>query len=162
VCDLLPESDRPKVLARIRGAWALSDAAEAEQRLQRLASELERTWPDAAASLREGMSETLTLMRLGVDGPLSKTLCSTNPIESMIEIVRRTQRNVKRRQDGDMRKRWTAAGMLVAEQQFRRIVGYSDLAQLVEAIERHHLTLTSQTAPEPRRVTESAAELATV
>ena len=52
MCDLLPESDRPKVLARIRGAWALSDAAEAEQRLQRLASELERTWPDAAASLR--------------------------------------------------------------------------------------------------------------
>ncbi len=95
VCDLLPESDRPKVLARIRGAWALSDAAEAEQRLERLASELERTWPDAASSLREGMSETLTLMRLGVDGQLAKTLASTNPIESMIEIVRRTQRNVK-------------------------------------------------------------------
>ena len=58
----------------------------------------------------------------------------------MIEIVRHTQRNVKRWQDGDTRKRWTAAGMLVAEAQFRRIVGYSDLAKLVEAIERHHLT----------------------
>ena len=54
-----------------------------------------------------------------------------------IEIVRYTQRNVKRWQDGDMRKRWTAAGMLVAEQQFRRIVGYRDLAKLVIAIERH-------------------------
>ena len=76
-------------------------------------------------------------MRLGIRGQLAKTLCSTNPCESMIEIVRYTQRNVKRWQDGDMRKRWTAAGMLVAEQQFRRIIGYRDLATLVIAIERH-------------------------
>ncbi len=142
--DLLPERDRPKVLARIRGAWALADPAVAQQQLERLASELERTWPDAGASLREGLPETLTLMRLGITGNLAKTLCSTNPIESMIEIVRHTQRNVKRWQDGDMRKRWTAAGMLVAEQQFRRIVGYSDLATLVTAIEHRHHTLQSQ------------------
>jgi putative transposase len=137
VTDLLPERDRPAMLAKLRGVWALEDARLAEQRLERLASELERTWPDAAGSLREGMSETLTLMRLGVDGPLAKTLCSTNPCESMIEVVRYTQRNVKRWRDGDMRKRWTAAGLLVAEQQFRRIVGYRDLAKLVIAIERH-------------------------
>ncbi len=137
VTDLLPERDRPAILARIRGAWALKDADLAEQRLELLASELERTWPDAAGSLREGMSETLTLMRLGITGQLAKTLCSTNPCESMIEIVRYTQRNVKRWRDGDMRKRWTAAGMLVAEQQFRRIIGYRHLAKLVIAIERH-------------------------
>ena len=137
VTDLLPERDRPSILVRIRGAWALTDADLAQERLERLASELERTWPDAAASLREGMSETLTLMQLGIGGQLAKTLCSTNPCESMIEIVRHTQRNVKRWQDGDMRKRWTAAGMLVAEQQFRRIIGYRDLATLVIAIERH-------------------------
>ena len=76
-------------------------------------------------------------MRLGITGQLAKTLCSTNPCESMIEIVRYTQRNVKRWREGDMRKRWTAAGMLVAEQQFRRIVGYRHLAKLVIAIERH-------------------------
>jgi putative transposase len=69
-----------------------------------------------------------------------------DPCESMIEIVRYTQRNVKRWQDGDMRKRWTAAGMLVAEQQFRRIVGYRDLAKLVIAIERHAI-LAAQTNP---------------
>jgi len=162
VCDLLSERDRPRVLARIRGAWALKDSKQAMQQLEALACELERSWPDAAASLREGMPETLTLMRLGIDGQLAKTLSSTNPIESMIEIVRRTQRNVKRWQDGDMRKRWTAAGMLVAEQQFRRIIGYSDLAKLVIAIERHHLTLTSNNAPRPTTVTEDAAALATV
>ena len=137
VTDLLPDRDRDQVRARMRAAWSLTDADRAEQRLQLLASELDRTWPDAAGSPREGRADTLTLMRLGITGNLAQTLCSTNPCESMIEIVRYTQRNVKRRRDGDMRKRWTAAGMLVAEQQFRRIIGYRDLAKLVIAIERH-------------------------
>jgi putative transposase len=168
VLDLLPERDRPRVLARIRGAWAIKDAKEAATQLERLAAELDRSWPDAGASLREGLAETLTLMRLGITGRLAKTLSSTNPIESMIEIVRHTQRNVKRWHDGDMRKRWTAAGMLQAEQQFRRIVGYSDLAKLVTAIEQRHLTLESQNTQQPREVTtdiltsENAAQLATV
>ena len=144
VTDLLPERDRPQILARIRGAWALTNPLLAEERLELLASELDRTWPDAAGSLREGMQDTLTLMRLGIDGQLAKTLSSTNPCESMIEIVRYTQRNVKRWQDGDMRKRWTAAGMLVAEQQFRRIIGYRDLAKLVIAIERHTILIASK------------------
>jgi putative transposase len=162
VLDLLPERDRPPILARVRGAWALKDAQEAEQQLERLAAELDRTWPDAAGSLREGMTETLTLMRLGITGRLAKTLSSTNPIESMIEIVRHTQRNVKRWQDGDMRKRWTAAGMLEAEQQFRRIVGYSDLAKLVTAIERQHVTRESPVTLKRAHDTESAAALVTV
>jgi putative transposase len=143
ITDLLPERDRPQILVRIRGAWALSDHHLARERLELLASELDRTWPDAAASLREGMDDTLTLMRLGIGGQLAKTLCSTNPCESMIEIVRYTQRNVKRWQDGDMRKRWTAAGMLAAEQQFRRIIGYRDLAKLVIAIERHTILIAN-------------------
>jgi len=162
VLDLLPERDRPRVLARVRGAWALKDAVEAEQQLDRLAAELDRSWPDAAGSLREGLPETLTLMRLGIDGKLAKTLSSTNPVESMIEIVRHTQRNVKRWQAGDMRKRWTAAGMLQAEQQFRRIIGYSDLAKLVIAIERRHLTLESPNTPKRSMDTQSAAALVTV
>jgi transposase-like protein len=136
VCDLLPERDRATVRARIRAAWSLTDPELSKQRLELLAGELDQTWPDAAGSLREGLNDTLTLMRLGIDGQLAKTLSSTNPCESMIEIVRSTQRNVKRWQDGDMRKRWTAAGMLVAEQQFRRVIGYRDLAKLVAAIER--------------------------
>jgi putative transposase len=144
VTDLLPHRDRQQVLARIRGAWALSDPAEALEQLQVLAGELERSWPDAAGSLRAGMEETLTLMSLGVSGKLAKTLFSTNPCESMIEVVRLTQRNVKRWQDGDMRKGWTAAGMLQAEAQFRRVIGYSDLATPVIAIEARHLHLPTQ------------------
>jgi putative transposase len=79
-------------------------------------------------------------MRLGIAGQLAKTLSSTTPCESMIEIVRHTQRW----HDGDMRTRWTAAGMLVAEQQFRRIIGYRDLAKLVTAIERPALIVAEK------------------
>jgi putative transposase len=137
----------------MRAACSLTDPQLAEQRLRLLAAELDRTWPDAAGSLREGMPETLTLMRLGITGQLAKTLCSTNPCESMIEIVRYTQRNVKRWQDGDMRKRWTAAGMLVAEQQFRRIIGYRDLAKLVIAVERHAM-LAAPNSPDRHNTPE--------
>jgi putative transposase len=137
VTDLLPKRDREVVRGRMRAAWSLTDPELARQRLELLEGELDRSWPDAAASLREGVDETLTLMRLGISGQLAKTLSSTNPCESMIEIVRSTHRNVKRWREGDMRRRWTAAGMLVAEQQFRRIIGDRDLATLVVAIERH-------------------------
>jgi putative transposase len=135
--DHLPERDRPLVKTRLRKAWAEPDPTRALDQLRLLAGELDHTHPGAAGSLREGMEETLTLTRLGVTGSLKRTLESTNPCESMIEIVRRTQRNVKRWSSGEMALRWTAAGMLEAEQQFRRIIGYHDLATLVAAIERH-------------------------
>jgi putative transposase len=84
------------VKQRLRRAWALDDHARALEQLRQLASELEHGYPGAAGSLREGLEETLTLTRLGLTGNLKRTLESTNPVESMIEIVRRTQRNVKR------------------------------------------------------------------
>jgi transposase-like protein len=140
VLDHLPERDRPSVKQRLRRAWALDEQTRALDQLRQLAGELERTYPGAAGSLREGMEETLTLTRLGVTGSLKRTLESTNPCESMIEIVRRTQRNVKRWSSGEMALRWTAAGMLEAERQFRKIIGYRDLATLVVAIEREHKT----------------------
>ena len=82
------------------------------------------------------MEETLTVTRLGVRGRLKRTLASTNPCESMIDTVRRVSRNVKRWQNGDMCLRWTAAGMLEAEAQFRKIIGHTDLAKLAVAVER--------------------------
>ena len=136
VLEHLPERDRPAVKRRLRRAWALGDHARALDQLRQLAAELDRSYPGAAGSLREGLEETLTLTRLGVGGNLKRTLESTNPCESMIEIVRRTQRNVKRWSSGEMALRWTAAGMLEAERQFRKIIGYRDFATLVVAIER--------------------------
>ena len=135
VLDHLPERDRTTVKLRLRRAWADTDHARALGALGLLADELERSHPGAAASLREGMEETLTVTRLGVRGSLKRTLESTNPCESMIECVRRSARNVKRWQSGDMSLRWTAAGMLEAERQFRRVIGYRDLAKLAVAIE---------------------------
>lgn len=135
VLDHLPERDRPRVKHQLRSAWAQDDHARALDGLRRLAAELDHHHPGAAASLREGLEETVTLTRLGITGNLRTTLQSTNAIESMISILRRTSRNVKRWQSGDMCLRWTAAGMLEAEQQFRRIIGYSDLAKLALAVE---------------------------
>ena len=132
----LPERDQPLVRRRLRAAWALDDHDRALDQLRQLADELARSHPGAAASLREGMAETLTVTRLGVRGRLKRTLVSTNPCESMIDTVRRVARNVKRWQNGDMCLRWTAAGMLEAERQFRKIIGYPDLAKLAVAVER--------------------------
>src|SRR5262245_13980129 len=147
VLDHLPERDRPAVKQRLRRAWARDDHARALAELRSLAGELEHSHPGAAASLREGMAETLTVTGLGVKGSLKQTLQSTNPCESMIEIVRRTSRNVKRWQSGEMCLRWTAAGMLEAERQFRRIIGYHDLAKLVVAIDNEHERTTERSMP---------------
>jgi putative transposase len=132
----MPERDRDPGKRRLRKAWAETSHERALEQLKTLAGELERSHPGAAASLREGLEETLTVIRLGVNGKLRKTLESTNPCESMIECVRRTSRNVKHWQNGEMCLRWTAAGMLEAEQQFRRVIGYHELAKLATAVER--------------------------
>ncbi|HEY6396787.1 MAG TPA: transposase, partial [Solirubrobacteraceae bacterium] len=132
----LPERDRPPILHRMRRAWAETDYDRALEQLTRLADELDRTHPGAAGSLREGMEETLTVIKLGIRGKLRRTLESTNPCESMIDTVRTTQRNVKHWSSGEMGLRWTAAGMLEAEKQFRKVIGYSDLPRLAVAIER--------------------------
>jgi putative transposase len=155
VLDHLPERDRPPIKRRLRRAWAETDHSRALEQLRVLAAELERSHPGAAASLREGMDETLTLTRLGIGGNLKATLESTNPCESMIECVRRSSRNVKHWQSGDMCLRWTAAGMIEAERQFRRIIGYANLAKLVTAVERR---VDQSTVPTP---TKEAATLVT-
>jgi putative transposase len=158
VLEHLPERDRAAIKMRLRRAWASDDHALALDGLRVLADELERTHPGAASSLREGLQETLTLTRLGIRGPLKRTLQSTNPIESMIEIVRRTSRNVKRWQSGDMCLRWTAAGMLEAERQFRKVIGYTDLAKLAVAVERD---LAAHRTTTPTTTHQEAARLAT-
>jgi putative transposase len=155
VLDHLPERDRPAVKRRLRKAWADPNHDRALSELRALAQALDRSRPGAAGSLREGLEETLTLTRLGIKGSLRTTLQSTNPCESMIECVRRTSRNVKRWQSGEMCLRWTAAGLLEAERQFRRIIGYRDLAKLATAVERE----IAHTDTQPP--TEEAATLAT-
>lgn len=140
VVDHLPEAERPWVRRKLRAAWANPNPDEAQAALKALAGQLEKVNPDAAASLREGLAETVTVTRLGVTGTLLKTVMSTNPVESMIEIVRAHARNVKRWQPGDMRLRWAAAGMLAASAQFRRVKGYRQLPTLAVAL-RHAISV---------------------
>jgi transposase-like protein len=134
VRDRLPQRLQGPVERRMRAAWHAPSALDAQAQLEALARELDKTHPGAAASLREGMAETLTVLRLGVPPTLARTLHSTNPIESMIEICREHAGNVKRWQDGQMALRWCAAGMVEAGKQFRRVNGYLHLPALRAAL----------------------------
>src|SRR5581483_1265406 len=135
VTDRLPNHLAATVGKRMRQAYRADTALEAEAQLEALAKELERTHPGAAASLREGLAETLTVLRLGVSPTLARTLRSTNSIESMISIARDHSTNVKNWQDGTMALRWCAAGMLEARKQFRRVNGHLHLPALRTALE---------------------------
>ncbi len=135
VRDRLPQRLQGPVERRMRAAWHAPSALEGQAQLEALACELDKTHPGAAASLREGLAETLTVLRLGVTPTLARTLRSTNPIESMIEICREHAGNVKRWQDGQMALRWCAAGMVEARKQFRRVNGYLHLEALRAALE---------------------------
>jgi transposase-like protein len=136
VQDRLPDKLRSVVAARMRRAYHADSALAAEAELTALAAELDRTHPGAAASLREGLAETLTVLRLGVPPTLARTLRSTNAVESMISICRTHARNVKRWRDGQMALRWCAAGMAEAGKQFRRVNGHMHLRSLRDTLNR--------------------------
>ena len=133
----LPDSLASTVATKMRAAYHDADPLAAEARLNELARQLDKPHPGAAASLREGLSETLTVGRLGVPPTLARTLRSTNAIESMIEICRDHSTNVKRWRDGQMVLRWCAAGMVEASKQFRRVNGFMHLPALRAALEAH-------------------------
>jgi transposase-like protein len=136
VTDHLPEVERPLLLRRLRAAWAEPDPVQATARLEAIARGLAHQRPGAATAIREGLTETLTVNRLGVSGSLLRTLESTNPIESMIEIVRDHATRVKHWESGEMALRWAAAGMLAAQVQFRRVRGFRELPLLAIALGR--------------------------
>jgi putative transposase len=136
VKDHLPQRLRSGVGRKMTDAYHADSALEAEAALLALAKELDRTHPGAAASLREGLDETLTVLRLNVPPTLARTLRSTNCIESMISVCREHASNVKRWRDGQMALRWCAAGMIEAGKQFRRVNGHLHLPTLRAALER--------------------------
>jgi putative transposase len=135
VTDRLPDAVASTVAKRMRRAYHHTDPLVAQAELEALARELDRSHPGAAASLREGLAETLTILRLGVPPTLARTLRSTNSVESMIAICRDHAANVKRWRDGQMVLRWTAAGMGEATKQFRRVNGYLHLPALRAALD---------------------------
>ena len=97
-------------------------------------SSLEAEHPGAAGSIREGLDETLTLQRLGIEGALYRTLRSTNTIENLNGGVATYTRNVKRWRGGSMIVRWVSAAVLEAQGRFRRIRGYKEIHRLIAAL----------------------------
>ena len=136
------EAKLPKTLAatvskKMRAIYRGDDALRAEAELGELARRLQRNHPGAAGSLREGLAETLTVMRLKIPPTLARTLRSTNAIESMIEICRDHSTNVKRWRDGEMALRWCAAGMGEAKKQFRKVNGFLHLPALRKTLDAY-------------------------
>jgi putative transposase len=141
VAEALPERLRAPTRSAMSQAYATADPKRARQLLDNLARTLEREHPGAAASLREGLEETLTIMRLDLPENLTRVLSSTNLIENLFSRVRDMARRVRRWQGGSMILRWTAAGVLEAERHFRKVVGYRGLAKLNAALRAHDAAL---------------------
>ena len=133
----LPDRLDATVASKMRTAYHSDNALTAESDLRALAADLKKTHPGAAGSLLEGLTETLTVVRLDLPPILRSTLRSTNAIESMIEICRDHSSNVKRWRDGEMVVRWCAAGMGEAAKQFRRVKGFLHLPALRVALDAH-------------------------
>ncbi len=129
VADHLPEEQKSQVKSAMRAAWRL-EAPTGMAKLKKLAEWLERDYPDAAASLREGLDECFTINRLQVPVSLHRCLATTNLIESPQSGVRMRTRRVCRWRGGGMVKRWAASAFLATERNFRKIMGYRDLWML--------------------------------
>jgi putative transposase len=136
VQEHLPQKHWDELSRQLHAAYSETDYDEALKRLKTTARWLERLNPDAAASLREGMEETLTVIRLGVPELLRRTLATTNPIESAFSVAQNVTRRVKCWREGDMRQRWCVAGLMRAESKFRRVKGYRHMPQLLKALDQ--------------------------
>jgi len=134
VVEHLPRVKRAWAKAALRKAYDSEMPAQAKRRLLELARNLE-AHDGAAASIREGLEETLTLLSLGITGALARTLSTTNPIENLQGTLKRVSRNVTRWRSGGMALRWAVTGLLEAQKSFRRLKGYRELPALLRALD---------------------------
>ena len=130
ILEHLPEAQRPWVKAILTRAYTHATVKTAKRLLQDLARRLDTDHPSAAASVREGLDETLTVLGLGLSERLQRSLATTNAIESLLSRTR----HVKRWRGGTMVLRWVAAGVLEAAKGFRRVKGCQDMPALVAAL----------------------------
>jgi len=146
VLDQLPEQKKAQAGWRLRAAWARKELKVAQKELRQTAKWLEGSWPMAAASLLEGLEETLTVQRLNIQHTLGRTLSNTNLIENCFAQVAYKTGRVKRWQGPAMILRWTAAALLHAEKNFRRIKGCEQLPDLEKALRELETPLTLKAA----------------
>jgi transposase-like protein len=134
VVEHLPDEHKADIRRKMQNAYAMAEYADAKRALEHLHRELMDLNPSAARSLEEGMEETLTVHKLRVPDQLRRTLCCTNVIESAFSIVETVCRNVKRWRDGDHIERWVGSGLLVAERQFRKVIGHRQIPLLLSSL----------------------------
>ena len=132
--EYLPQAQRPWVKAILTRAYTSRDVKATRRLLQDLARRLDAPYPSAAASVREGLDETLSVLGLGLSARLQRSLVTTNAIERLLSRTRHVKRNPKRWRGGTMVLRWVAAGVLEATKGFRRVKGCKDMPQLVAAL----------------------------
>lgn len=140
----LPEKHHDQLATQLAAAYREKSYERAVQGLKTTAAWLQRISPAAAASLREGLEETLTVVKLGLPDLLRRTLATTNPVESALSVAAKVTARVKRWRDGDMRLRWCTAGLLRAEKGFRRVKGHKQMHLLLEALDRIHQPVDEQ------------------
>jgi putative transposase len=139
--DHLPEEMKRHAGRALSAAYQSGNATRAKRMLEGLARQLERKHPSAAASLREGLDETLTVMRFELPEGLARTLSTTNPIEFLNGRIRKTTHNVARWEGGEMVLRWLAVSLVEASKTFRRLRGYSGMPKLIAALRAHDAKL---------------------
>ncbi len=135
--DYLPDERRPEYDRKIKAAYAMRSSADAARALRSIINALKRINVSAANSLSEGLEETLTVHRLGVDEQLRRSLRTTNMIESGFSHARHLMKNVRRWRDSAHTQRWTATVLLEAERRFNRIHGYKHIPGLIAALTKH-------------------------
>jgi putative transposase len=135
VKSYLPKKYHQPMERKLRAAYGMTGYDDARDALLSIVRELERMNEDAAASLREGLEETLTIHRLGLPAILRRSFASTNMLESAFSRSRHVMRNVTRWRDGRQKARWAATALLHAERSFRRIKGYRLMPMLINALD---------------------------
>lgn len=157
VCDHLPEAQRPAVRFQMRAAYEMTEAADARQALYRLHDQLLKDNPSAAASLTEGLEETLTVLELRVAPKLKRSISSTNGIESTFSVTDKICRQVKRWQGSDHRLRWVASSVMYAETRWSRLHGYRYIPGLVTGMKTAYAIRIQQQQSRVQQARSSAA-----
>ena len=136
VADYLPENMKDSIRGAMSEAYNVEKYETAKRMLENIARRIEKEYPAASRSLREGLEETLTLHKLRANRKLRKSLCTTNPIESLNSGIRRITGRVRRWRNSSMVMRWACGGIIESERNFRRLKGYQHLDAFFKNIDR--------------------------
>lgn len=141
VVSYLSEKDKAVYRVQLQNAYREPDYKKAKATLLSIHGELKKINLSAANSLIEGLEETLTLQKLKMASQFSRSLGTTNCIESLNSQIGKYTRNIKRWTNSEQRYRWTAVALLEIEKRMKKIHNFRSLSKLIEQIK---ITLKSK------------------